>query len=291
MQKFLSCVVLALVAGGCAKGENPAGPGGNGAATPLVVLDGRTGTSVPAVIAPAPFGMELTVPGFLTLRPVRQGGDVFLWPNDSALPVSYTRALVYRDLDPGQSARWADGVRVIGLRPLGVFQSGRPLQTLQEAAMLASAAHPVLEFVVGNGDRSIPVEVTANDPTFTEFPNAGGFARMLWDNNHRFIEGRIVIKSISDNPDWEDGWVYLRIALAHEMIHASGLIGHVPVGSPGIMGTTSALYSHRDFTDNEKLVMGLQYRRVPGTRLTGATEDETVVSAQSVGGRSITIVD
>lgn len=288
-------VLCLAVLSGCADGRrNPTAPGGQPDA-PLTALDGRTGAPVAATVRQSGRGLEMACEGFLTLRTSAGAGDVFLWPADAGLPVEFTRALAYWGNDPGVSYRWPDGVTAVAVVPQGEFLEGRAAEALEAGIRLASRAHPSMEFTRGGGDRTVSVSWNPDDSTFLTYPNALAFADVTWNGGGVLTGGRIVFRFVRPAPGWEgqeeQWWRALGIAVAHELIHTSGLLGHVPPGSPGIMGTDGSLYASTDFSDAEKLVMRMHYRRPPGMRLAGSIEEEPGLTAQAVRGGHIIIVD
>jgi len=285
---------LTLLAGCGGSNDRPTTPATDDG-VPLVVRDGRTGAPVAPALLDTGRATEIVLPGFLTLRTGRRSGELFLWPDDAGLPAEFTRALAYWGNNPGVSYRWPDGVMAVAVAPEGEFLEGRAAQALEAGMGLASRAHPNLEFARGGGDRTVSVSWNPDDPTFRTYPNALAFADVTWNGGGVLTGGRIVFRFVRPPPGWENQeeqwWRALGIAAAHELIHASGLLGHVPPGSPGIMGTDGSLYASTDFSDAEKLVMRMHYRRPPGMRLAGSVEEEPGLTTQAVREGRIIIVD
>jgi len=289
--------VLLFLVGPPGCGRQSGSPTGPDAAptTSFTLHDGRTGATVAATVRETGRWTEISATGFLTLRTGRVGGEVFLWPDDADLPIRFTRALAYWGNDPGVAYRWPEGITTIGVTATGVFGEERPAAALAAGMELASRAHPNLEFAAGAGDRAVTIAWTPDDPVFITYPNALAFADVTWSGGGVLTGGRIGFRYVHPPAGWEgqeeQWWRALGIAVAHELIHASGLLGHVPPGSPGIMGTDGSLYASTDFSGAEKLTMLMHYRRPPGMRLTGSIEEEPGLTAQAVREGRIIIVD
>lgn len=236
---------------------------------PGVIMSGRTNTEIPADVVRQ--GKELTVsyPGHLTLKTTDRRQAIWLWPDDTELPIGFTRHMVYKNDESRRLLRRAERVRKISVRMTEPFRARADLMNgaRRAAQALTNAGSVVYELDAPGADSVIEVSLNPDDPVF-EKPNIAAFADLNY-NRYGVITGcRVVVK----NPDWHElSFVSL---IAHELGHCHGFSHLDPDGEPGIMNGDGRGYRYLDFTEQEKLVFVMHSRRLAGTRLSGTTEDE-----------------
>jgi hypothetical protein len=240
------------------------------------VLDGRTETPIPTLLgtrATQGQGLVLSAPGFLTLRTTYRGMPVLLWPNDAALPLGATRALVYQGNDPQVLVRWSGDTR-LNLAPEGALRSEAwVMPRIEAAAAVVSRIHPAIDVTLDGAGMTVPVRLDPDDGGFTTHPNAAALAYVRYGDSGRVTEARIVVRSLDREGFWH-GEGNFQTAMVHEIIHATGLVGHLPSGTGGTMSPTAESYRFPEPTPAEALIMKLHYARMVGTILAGDTESE-----------------
>ncbi|HXV27208.1 MAG TPA: hypothetical protein VD862_04265 [Candidatus Paceibacterota bacterium] len=281
---------LALIlSAACGHDRSPAGPTGSlepgPPAGPPEILSGRTGAPVTADVVRQGSELTVTAGGFLTLRTTDRGQTVWLWPDDAELPVRWTRAFSYRGSDGGQLRRPAVAVRAVAVTPSAdIRNNGDAYDALVRGTELVSAVGELPEYGVdvSGAGMAVTVTVDAGDDGFRKYPNAAGIAYTQIRDDGVIISARIVFRHL----DRWHGWDNFAVAVAHELAHTFGLDHLEPSGPSGIMSASTDTYRFRDFQPHERLIMSMHSRRLPGTRLSGVTEDERRgVMQQSLGSR------
>jgi len=260
----------------CSAGPDVIGPDSSFTEEPfdIRILSGRNGMSLSVMPVNDRRGFLLQAPGFLSLRTFRRSGDIWLWPDDDALPVRYTRFLVYGGEENIPLRHLPSRIASVSLVPDEAIRAHvQALASLKTGAELFSSRNDTVRYAIDlvGAHMTVPVTVDADNGVFKEKPYAAAIARLRVNRQGTILDARIVIKKLTD---WY-GWENFMVAMAHEVAHVHGLLHLDPNGPQGIMSTRSDSYRFRDFTESEQLVIAMHDRRGAGTRLRGAIESET----------------
>lgn len=263
--------------------SNITGPSGD--AQPVNVLSGRTDQPVPSLgglTARAGETLRLQAPGFFGRTTAFTGAPVLLWPaDDGFLSSHHTRAVVYNGADPGTLKRLPTSVTAISLVPDSNIRSfAWALESVEKAAATLSLAHPALEFTVDGAGFVVPITVNLADKGFQDNPGAAGLAYRETAGDGEITGARIVFRTLQLQGFWYTKENF-EVAVAHEVLHTTGLEHSADEDPAGMMAGNAKSYSFRTPTGQEMLIMKMQYDRPPGTTLAGMTESDPGVSAKS----------
>lgn len=276
----------AALAGGChgRGGSDVSGPSGSAGAQPVTVLSGRTDQPVPSLsglTAVSGQTLRLEAPGYFIYNTAFSGVPVLLWPaDDGFLSAGHTRRLVYSG-EGSRLTRLAPGVASVSLVPdAGIRAFPWAFERVTKAAETLSASHAVLEFAVDGPGFRVDLIVDFTDPVFAQQPGAAGAAYVYTDGS-TITRAKVVYRSLQVEGFWHSKDNF-ETAVVHEVIHTTGL-NHSSGAEdpPGIMSDTAVSYQFKAPTEQERLIMKMQFSRLPGTTLAGMTESDPGVSARS----------
>lgn len=281
---------VALVIGaaiGCNRNGNVSDPSGIREPEPVIVLSGRTLQPVPSLSGmTARRGQELHLqaPGFFALHTAYAGAPVLLWPADDGFLTSrHTRHLVYRGDDPGTLHRLPRGVTSVSLVPDDrIRASPWALARVTKAAGTLSLSHDALDFAVDGAGFRVDLVIDVTDQVFRDNLDAAAAAYTHNEDDGTITKARVVFRTLQIAGFWytEDNF---ETAVVHEVIHTTGLYhSSSKEDPPGIMMDSAESYSFRAPSEHERLIMKLQYERLPGTVLVGMSESDPGVSGRSV---------
>jgi hypothetical protein len=268
------------------RGGEVVGPSGSVGVQPVSVVSGRTGQPVPSLsglTATSGQSLNLQASGFFAFRTSFTGSTIQLWPaDDGFLTSDHTRHLVYGGRDPGMLYRLPQGTNTVSLVPdAGIRAFPWALARVTKAAETLSQSHKALDFSVDGGGFRVDLIVDFSDPVFTQQPGAAGAAYAYDDGHGNIMRAKVVYRSLQIQGFWhtEDNF---ETAVVHEVIHTTGL-NHSSgaMDPPGIMSDDAKSYGFRAPSELERLIMKMQYDRLPGTTLTGMTESDPGVSARA----------
>lgn len=276
---------LVLVLAGCGGGDTSTSPSGSGGPEAVIVQSGRTEQPIPSLAGlTAVFGqtLRLGAPGFFSLNTTYAGAPILLWPaDDGFLSAAHTRRIIYSGADPGKLTRLAPGVTAVSLVPdAGIRAFPWALNRVVKAAETLSVSHPALDFAVDGPGSRVDLIVDFTDPVFAQQPGAAGAAYVYTDGS-TITRAKVVYRSLQIAGFWylEENF---ETAVVHEVIHTTGLNHSSGTEDPpGVMSDTSVSYQIKAPTERERLIMKMQYSRVPGTTLAGMTESDPGVSART----------
>jgi hypothetical protein len=252
----------------------------NGAA-PVMVLSMSSDAPVPGVPAPSLMPgdpVRLGAPGYLGLEETYRGGNLYLMDADEAS----VGAPLYPQ---GRLLRLPDHVRVVSLAPSPELAAdARTMAGLQAAADVVNTYHPRVRFTLsGGGQVTVPVRVEAETPGFQN-RTASALTYTSYDGRGFITGARIALPAVRWD-DWFGNDQGFTTALAHEMLHVTGL-AHLRTGESGLMSGSALMYQHREPTRQELVLMKAHYLRAAGTLLSGGVEREnTQRTANAAGGQ------
>jgi len=280
------CTISTVLAVACnRKGGGITGPSGTPDAQPVSVLSGRTGQPVPSLTGTAARigqALHLQAPGFFALHTAYTGGPVLLWPaDDGFLSAHHTRSLVYAGKDPGTLTRLPRGVTTVSLVPdAGIRAFPWALTRVRTAANTLSESHPTLDFAVDGGGFTVDLVVNVADEAFVRMPGAAAAAYVSSGDDGVITKAKVVFRTLQIQGFWytEDNF---ETSVVHEVIHTTGLDHSQQEDPPGIMSANADSYGFHAPTEYERLIMKMQYERLPGTTLAGMAESDPGVSAKA----------
>ena len=269
---------LALVMAGCGGGDNTTGPSGHAGPMPVSVVSGRTGAPIPSLSGlTATQGQSLFVQsaGFFSYRTAFSGQTIALWPaDDGFLTAHHTRRLVYRGESPGLLHRLPQSVASVSLVPdEGIRAFPWAMDRVRKSAEILSRSHSVLDFQMDGPGFPIQLVINFADQGFVDQPGAAALAYTSSDANGTITGVRLVFRSLQIQGFWhsEDNF---QCAVTHECIHGTGLDHSDLEDAPGIMMVGADSYKYLEPSPQERLIMAMQYQRLPGTTLNGMTESD-----------------
>src|SRR3990167_9091079 len=114
----ISAIVLVSVLAACGGGKGTSVTGSSTAGSEPRTVEAVSGATdavvalTPPVTATPCQVVNLAAPNFLSLRTAYSGHSVPLWPNDESLPLYFTLALIYRNVEPGNLVRLRDNATI-----------------------------------------------------------------------------------------------------------------------------------------------------------------------------------
>lgn len=227
--------------------------------------------------------VTVTMAGFTGPRKFtyRAGMTDYLLPDDAQLQQAWLMTAYYAG-SPSQVLVRPES----GSLSVTVDSEGRADRNVWDAvtwgtAKINEAQHHVGYGIVDGSAGSVRIYHDANDPVFSKSGFENAWAVTYRDTRGAVVIGaRIVFKFYTDRNN-DQTFVHLRKAVAHELGHVTGIIGHPP---GGIMGSSAPL---EDFSPQEKEALGYLFLREPGTR---PTDDSTGLVHVAGAGTTATII-
>jgi hypothetical protein len=270
---------------GCGRGTEVDGSTDAASPVPVNVVSGRTGLPIQSLSGMAAVpgqALLLEAPGFFSYRTSFTGRTITLWPaDDGFLSAHHSRRLVYRGESPGKLTRLPASVVAVSLVPdEGVRAFPWAMDRIRRGMEILSQSHDALDFAVDGGGFPINLSVNFADPGFVDQPGAAALAYTASDSAGVITGVRIVLRSLQIQGFWhsEDNF---QCAVTHECIHGTGLDHSDPQDAPGIMTLGADSYRFLEPSEQERLIMAMQYRRHPGSSLDGMTESDPATATKS----------
>lgn len=269
---------LAFLLSGCGGGNSTTGPSGHTNAMPVSVVSGRTGAPIPSLSGlTAMRGQPLFLQsaGFFSYRTTFSGQQIALWPaDDGFLTAHHTRRIVYRGQSPGKLYRLPSSVTQVSIVPdEGIRAFPWAMERVRKSAEILSNAHTALDFQVDGPGFPIYLSVNFADQGFVDQPGAAALAYTFPDANGVINGVRIVLRSLQIQGFWHS-LDNFQCAVTHEILHGTGLDHSDLEDAPGIMMMSAESYKYLEPSPQERLIMAMQYQRLPGTILDGMTESD-----------------